>query len=84
METSILPKLKGLLGAAMPRVLPSYALLFWFTVEVKLGYPMCYLSIILTYRPGMVLQSDSYLHYLFSFQCLFEGSRAGMALCGTK
>ena len=36
MDGNIVPKLRALLGPVgiIPRVLPSYALLFWFTLEV--------------------------------------------------
>lgn len=34
MDEKILPRLRSILGDAIPRVLPSYALLFWFTLEV--------------------------------------------------
>ena len=37
MDGNIVPKLRALLGPVgiIPRVLPSYALLFWFTLEVR-------------------------------------------------
>ena len=37
MDTNIVPKLRVSLGGlgVIPRVLPSYALLFWFTLEVR-------------------------------------------------
>ena len=38
MDESLLPDLKNALGAhAIPRVLPSYGILIWFTVEVRIS-----------------------------------------------
>lgn len=34
MDDVIIPKLRSLLGDVIPRVLPSYAILVWFTLEV--------------------------------------------------
>ncbi len=37
MDSVILPKLRDMLhSAVIPRVLPSYAILFWFTMEVRI------------------------------------------------
>ena len=33
-DSDILPTLREHIGGAIPRVLPSYGLLFWFTIEV--------------------------------------------------
>ena len=43
MDTNIVPKLRVSLGGlgVIPRVLPSYALLFWFTLEVHNNNQLC-------------------------------------------
>lgn len=50
MDSVIIPKLRALLDSkVIPRVLPSYAILFWFTIEVCTSFPLSYYKLAITH-----------------------------------